>query len=100
MSIISDTKISKQTFQKWQDEVIAGFNEKHWLGITIKKVGQDSSKRYVDSRYIVKVIDEQGDVIRRLHETIVNSSKNISIMSTTMGGMAQYLQSYGKEIEY
>ena len=100
MSILSDTKISKQTFQKWQDEVIAGFNEKNWLDITIKKVGQGSSKRYVDSRSIVKVIDEQGDMIRRLHETIVNSSKDINIMSNTIGGMAQDLQSYGIEMKY
>ena len=80
--------------------MIAGFNAKNWLGITIKKVGQDSSKRYIDSRSIVKVIDEQGAVIGRLHKTIVKSSKDISIMSTTMGGMAQDLQSYGKEMEY
>ena len=33
MSILSDTKISKQAFQKWQDEVIAGFNEKNWLDV-------------------------------------------------------------------
>ena len=50
-----------------------------------------SAKRYVDSRSVVKVIDEQGEVIGRLHERIVNYSKNISIMSTTMGGMAQDL---------
>ena len=42
----------------------------------------------------------QGEAVERLHETIVNSSKDISIMSTTMGGMAQDLQSYGKEMEY
>ena len=100
MSILSESNISKQTFQKWQDEVIAGFNAKNWLGITIKKVGQCSSKRYVDSRSIVKVINEQGDVIRRLHKTIVNYSKDINIMSTTMGGMAQDLQSYGIEMNY
>ena len=100
ISILSDTKISIQNFQKWQDEVIAGFNEINWLDITIKKVGQGSSKRYVDSRSVVKVIDEQGEVIQRLHERIVNYSKYISIMSTTMGGMAQDLQSYGKEMEY
>ena len=100
MSILSYTKFSKQTFQKWQDEVIAGFYEKNWLDITIKKVVQGSSKRYVNSCSIVKVINEQGDVIRRLHKMIVNSSKDISIMSTTMGGMAQDLQSYGKEMEY
>ena len=88
MSILSDTEISKQTFQKWQDEVIAGFNEKKWLDVAIKKVGQCSAKRYVDSRSVVKVIGEQGEVIARLHKTIVNSSKYISIMSTTMVGMA------------
>ena len=75
--------------------MIAGFNEKNWLDITIKKVGQGSSKRYVNNRSVVKVIDEQGDVIRRLHETIVNYSKDINIMSTKIGGMAQDLQIYG-----
>ena len=100
MSILSDTKISKQAFQKWQDEVTAGFNENNWLDVAIKKVGQGSAKRYVDSRSVVKVIDEQGELIERLHKTIVNSSKDISIMSTKIGGMAQDLQSYGKEMEY
>ena len=66
------------------------------MDVAIKKVGQGSSKRYVDSRSVVKVIDEQGEAIGRLHKTILNSSKDISIMSTTMGGMAQDLQSYGK----
>ena len=99
MSIISDTKISKQTFQKWQDEVIAGFNEKNWLDVAINKVGQGSAKRYVDSRSVVKVIEKQGEAIGRLHETIVNYSKYISIVSTTMGGTSQYFQSYGKEME-
>ena len=80
--------------------MIAGFNEKNWLDVTIKKVGQGSSKRYVDSRSVVKVIDEKGEVIGRLHKTIVNSSKDISIMSTTMGGMVQDVQSYGKEMEH
>ena len=100
MSILSDTKISIQTFQKWQDEVIAGFNEKNWLDIAINKVGQGSAKRYVNSSSVVKVIDEQGEAIGRLHETIVNYSKYISIVSTTMGGTSQYFQSYGKEMEY
>ena len=100
MSILSDNFFSKQTFQKWQDEVIDGFNEKNWLDVAIKKVGQSSAKRYVNSRSVVKVIYKQGEAIERLHETIVNSSKDISIMSTTMGGMAQELQSYGKEMEY
>ena len=46
------------------------------------------------------MIDKQGEAIGRLHETIVNYSKDISIISTTMGGMAQDLQSYGKYMEY
>ena len=100
ISILSDTRISIQTFQKWQDVVIAGFNENNWLDVAIKKVGLGYAKRYVNSRSVVKVIDEQGEAIGRLHETIMNSSKDISIMSTTMGGMAQDLQSYGKEMEY
>ena len=80
--------------------MIAGFNENNWLDVAIKKVGQGSAKRYVDSRSVVRIIDEQGEAIGRLHETIVNDSKDISIMSTKMGGMAQDLQSYGKEMEY
>ena len=91
MPILSEIKISKQTFQKWQDEVIAGFNEENWLGVAIKKVGQGSAKRYVDSCSVVRIIDDQGEVIGRLHETIVNYSKYISVMSTTMGSMAQDL---------
>ena len=35
ISILSDTNIPKKTFQKWQDEVIAGFNEKDWLDVAI-----------------------------------------------------------------
>ena len=80
--------------------MIAGFNEKKWLDITIKKVGQGSSKRYVGSRSIMKVIDKQGDVISIFNKMIVNSSKDVNIMSTTMGGMAQNLQSYGIETKY
>ena len=30
----------------------------------------------------------------------MNATKDISIMSTTMGGISQDLQSYGKEIKY
>ena len=63
------------------------------MDVAIKKFGQGSAKRYVDSCSVVRIIDEQGEAIGRLHETIVNAS-------TTMGGMAQDLQSYGKEMEY
>ena len=47
--------------------MIAGFYEKNWLDVAIKKVGQGSAKRYVDSRSVVKVIDKQGEVIEILH---------------------------------
>ena len=57
ISILSDTKISKQIFQKWQDEVIAGFNEKNWLYAAMKKFSQGSAKRCVDSRSAVSVND-------------------------------------------
>ena len=80
--------------------MISGFNENNWLAVDITKAGQGSEKRYVDSRSVFRVIDEQGEAIGRLHEFIVIASKDISIMSTTMGGMAQDLQSYGKEMEY
>ena len=80
--------------------MIACFNENNWLDAGIEKVGQGSVKRYVDSRYVVRIIDEQGEAIGRLHEKIVNTTKYISIMSTTMGGMAQDLRSYVKEMEY
>ena len=71
--------------------MIAGFIENNWLDVAIKKVGQGSAKRYVDISSVVRIIDKQGEVIDRLHETIVNSSKYISTMSTTMVGMAEDL---------
>ena len=80
--------------------MIAGFNEKNWLDVAIKKVGQGSAKRYVDSCSVVRIIDKKGEAIGRLHKTIVIASKDISIMSTTMDGMEQELHSYGKEMEY
>ena len=67
ISILSDTKISIQKFHKWQDEVIAGFNENNWLDVAIKKSGQGSAKRYVDSHSVFMIIDEQGEAIGRLH---------------------------------
>ena len=70
------------------------------MDVAIKKVGQGSAKRYVDSHSAVRVIDEHGKAIERLHKIIVNSTTDISIMSTTMGGMAQDLHSYRKEMEY
>ena len=88
------------TFHKWQDEVIAGFKEKNWLAVDIAKVGQGSAKRYVDSCSVVRVIYNQSEAIGRLHKTTQNSTKYITIMSTTMGGMGQDLHNTGKEMEY
>ena len=65
--------------------------QKKWLAVDIAKVGQGSAKRYVYSCSVVRVIDEQGEAIGILHETIQNATKDMNIMSTTMGGMAQDL---------
>ena len=61
----------------------------------IAKVGQGSAKRYINSCCVVKVIDEQDEAIGRLHETIHNETKQINIMSTTMGVMGQDLHNMG-----
>ena len=70
------------------------------MAFEIAKVGQGSAKRYVNSRSVVSVIDEQGEAIGRLHEIIQNANKHINIMSTTMGGMGQDLHNMEKEMEY
>ena len=75
ISVLVDTKISNETFHKRQDEVIVGFNKQNWLAVDIAKVGQGSAKRYVDSRSVVRVIDEEGEAIGRWHETIQNATK-------------------------
>ena len=85
-----------ETFRKWQDEVMAGFNQKNWLAVDASKVGQGSAKRYVDSRCVGRVIDEKGEVIGRFHQTIQNITKHINSMTTTMGGMGQDLHNMGK----
>ena len=87
-----------ETFCKWQDEVISGFNKPNWLAVDVLKIGQGSAKRYVGSRCVVMVIDKQGEAIGRFHQTIHNVTKHINIMSTTMGGMVQDLYNMGKEI--
>ena len=64
-----------KTFRKWQDEVIGDFNENNWLAVDVSKVGQFSTKRYVDSHCVVRVIDKQDEAIGRLHQTIQNATK-------------------------
>ena len=88
------------TFRKWQNEVIGGFNENHWLEVDVSKVGHSSSKRYVDSFCLVRVIEKQGEAIGRLHQTIQNDTKGINTMSATMGGMGQDLHNMEKYMEY
>ena len=89
-----------KTFRKWQDGFNAGFNETNWLAVEVKKFGQGSTKRYVDSCCIVRVIDEKGEAIGILHQTIQNANKHINVMYTTMGGMGQELHSMGKDMKY
>ena len=92
--------MSTETFRKWSDEFIGGLNEYYWLAVDVSKLGQGSTKRYVNSCCAVRVIDEQCEAIGRLHQTIQTYNKVINIISTTIGGMGQDLNNLGKEIEY
>ena len=76
------------------------FLTKNWLAVEVSKVGQGYTKRYVYSRCVVRVFDNQGEAIGKLQKTIQNITKHINIMSTTMGGMGQDLHNMGKEMEY
>ena len=89
--VLVKTQISIETFRKWKNEVIAGFNGKNWLVVDVSKVGQGSAKSYVNSRCFVRVIDEKGEAIGILHQTIQNDTKHINIMSVTMGFMGKDL---------
>ena len=77
-------------------ELLQVLTKKHWLAVDIAKVGQGSTTMYVDSLCVVRVIDEQGEAIWRLHETIHNATKHINIMSTTIGDKIQDLHSMVK----
>ena len=84
------------TFRKYQNEVIGVFNKYNWLAVDVSKVGHNSSKRYVDSCYLIMVIDKQSESIGIMNQTILNASKGINIMPTTMGGMVQDLHNIYK----
>ena len=84
-----------ETFCKWQDEVIVGFNEKLAVGWRFKSFTR-FWKKFVNICFIVRLIDDQGEVIGRLHQTIQNSTKGINITSTIMSDMEQDLQNIGK----
>ena len=93
--------LHKQKFQ-WRPFANVKMNSlqvlKKLLVVDVSKVGQVSGKRYVNSHCAVRVIDDQGETIGRLHQTIRNSNKGINIMSTTMGGMGQDSHNMGKEM--
>ena len=59
LSIIIELKISDETFEKWNKEVIDGFNGKYWLGVNIYKAGSGYSKRYVDICCVISLIYKQ-----------------------------------------
>ena len=88
-----------ETYHKWQDKVITGFNKNFWLAVDIANFGQGYAKRYVDSCCIVRVIDKQGEAIGRLQQNIQNNTKHINIVYTKMGGMEQDLHNIGKDME-
>ena len=100
ISVIAETQISMETFRKWQDEVIAGFNENNQLAVDVSKVRHGSIERYVGSLCLIRVIDEEGEAIGRLHQTIQNATKGINIMSTEMVCIGQYLHNMVKNMEY
>ena len=89
-----------ENFRKLQYEVISGSNKNNWLAVDVSKVGQDSAKRYVNSRCIVRIIDKKVEAIDRLHQIIQTFTKGINIMSTKMGGMGQDLHNTVKEMKY
>ena len=84
-----------ETFRKWQNEVIGGFNQNIWLVFNFSKVGHGYSKMYVNSCFLVRLINDQGEAIGRLNQEIHNASKGINIMSTLMGCKGKYLHNMG-----
>ena len=70
------------------------------MAVDVAKVGQISENIYVGSRCVFRVNYEQGDVIGILRQTIQNATKHINNMSTTTGGMGQYLHNMEKEMEH
>ena len=76
--------------------MIDGFNENDLLGINIDTVGSGSSKRCVDSRCVIIVINEQGDAIRWLIQNVHFASKEINIIPITVGEMVKYVHNIEK----
>ena len=64
------------------------------------KAGSGSSKRYVDSRRFVNVIDKQGDAIRRLIQTIYSASNQKKLTSTAINDMGKDVHNIEQKMEY
>ena len=88
------------TFRKWQNEVIAGFNKNNWLAVDVSNVCHGSSERYVNSWCLVGLIDNQVRAIGRLNQTIHNATKVLNNMSIKIGDMWRDLQKHIRAMEY
>ena len=62
-----------ETFRKLQDEVIGGYNEKNWFAVDVSKNCPRFCKSCIDSCCVVRLIDDLGGAIGRLHQTIQNA---------------------------
>ena len=69
-SVPAKNKNSMKTFRKWQNEDIGGFNKENWLEVDVSRFSLGYSKSYINSPCLIRVIDEQGESIGRLHQTI------------------------------
>ena len=66
------------------------------LAVNIYKIGSGSSKRYVDSHFVISVIDEKGKDIGRPSQTLQSAYKEIKVMLITMGGMVKDMNNIEK----
>ena len=57
ISVISEKNNSMETFRKWQNEVISGFNQNIWLAVDVSNLAMVIKKYYVDSLCVVRLID-------------------------------------------
>ena len=70
------------------------------LGVNVYKVGHRSSKSYVDSSFLLQVIDKKGETIVILNTTVHNYTKDMKIMPTTMGSMGVDFYNKETDMEY
>ena len=63
------------TFHKSKNEVIGSFNQNIWLAVDVSKVGNGYLIMYVDTCFLVMLIDEQGEDIEGLNQNIYYAYK-------------------------